>query len=82
MRLQIFAQMIWDDKQQLYYGAVDLGEGIYVYDKDFHYLKTISLPGAKVHEYMSNAKQFELDRTGRLWVIGDELYVYDSSSKK
>ncbi len=78
----ILRKMIWDDKQQLYYGAVDLGEGIYVYDKDLHYLKTITLPEVRVHEYTSDAKEFEIDRTGRLWVMGDSLYVYDSSSKK
>ncbi len=76
--------VIWDNKNKLYYVGVNYSEGIHVFDENLHDKKIITMPpynGAGIVN-ASSAWRVRFDRAGRLWAMGYIFCVYDSITKQ
>lgn len=72
----------WDAKHQNYYAGILLGEGVYVYDKDFKLLRKIPMPSYSGKGFAKATTIWKLhrDRGNHLWALGFVTCIYDSAS--
>ena len=80
-----FKTVIWDARAGLYYAAFHMSDGIFAFDRNMQYVKTILAPPYK-HPSFGTLEAFVvdigLDRNGRLWMCGDAIHIYDSVQQK
>jgi ligand-binding sensor domain-containing protein len=74
--------MLWDSKSESYFAGILLGEGVYVYDKNFQLLRKITMPRYTGNGIPNTTSIWKLyrDKGGHLWALGHRTCVYDSSS--
>jgi ligand-binding sensor domain-containing protein len=81
----IFKKVIWDERRKLYYAAFHMSDGIFVFDKNLHLLKSIPGPSYR-HSELGNIEavvvDIGLDKYQRLWMTGERLSLYDSLREK
>ena len=72
----------WDAKHKNYYAGILLGEGVYVYDKDFNLVKKIPMPPYSGKGFVKATTIWGLhrDKANHLWALGYINCVYDSAS--
>lgn len=76
--------MLWDEREQKYYAGVLLGDGVYVYDKNFLFEKKLNMPPYTGNGIPHTTSIWKLhrDKTGNLWALGYITSIYDSASKQ
>jgi anti-sigma regulatory factor (Ser/Thr protein kinase) len=72
--------IVWDTIQQRYFAGILLGEGVNVYDKDFHLARKIPMPPYTGKGFVRTTVIWKLhrDKAQHLWALGDLTAVYDS----
>ena len=81
----IFKKVIWDNKKEVFYVAFHLSDGIFVFDKNMNPMKTILGPpfhNGPLGWIESVVIDICLDKNNRLWMCGNIVSIYDSSSHK
>ena len=77
--------IIWDSASHLYYAAVQFSEGIYVLDSNFKTIKIIPMRYSNGSNGVSGSAvvwRIRKDRAGRLWALGENLFVSDATGNK
>jgi anti-sigma regulatory factor (Ser/Thr protein kinase) len=77
--------IIWDSINKEYYAAVLFSKGIYVFDPAFKIKKIIPIPfshGAGGVTDAALVSRLRKDGRGRLWALGEKLFIYDSLSQR
>ncbi|MEO7044857.1 MAG: histidine kinase [Ferruginibacter sp.] len=71
----------WDAIHQKYFAGILLGEGVYVYDKEFHLEQKIPMPqySGKGFAKTTNIWKLHRDKAGHLWALGFITSIYDSA---
>ena len=71
----------WDAIHQKYFTGILLGEGVYVYDKDFHLQQKISMPRYSGEGFAKTTTIWKLhrDKADHLWALGFVTAIYDSA---
>ncbi|MEP7373700.1 MAG: histidine kinase [Chitinophagaceae bacterium] len=81
----VFKTVIWDEKKEVYYAAFHMSDGVFVFDKKMHLLKSIPGPSYS-HPSLGNIEcvviDIGLDKNGLLWLCGDLVSIYDSVAKQ
>ncbi len=79
-----FKNIVWSEKDKLYYAAFQKSQKIFVLDSAFQIVKTIPVIYTKKKGTAGVTEIYDLalDKKERLWVCGSTLFVYDHVSQK
>ncbi|MEO6844205.1 MAG: histidine kinase [Ginsengibacter sp.] len=77
--------IIWDSVNHIYFAAVQFSQGIYVLDSNFNTIKIIPMPYSYGKNGVTGSAlvwRVRKDKKGRLWALGEKLFVSDASGNK
>ncbi|MEP6681892.1 MAG: hypothetical protein ABJA35_01480, partial [Parafilimonas sp.] len=81
-KVNFFKNIVWDSSRKLYYAAFEKSNGIFVLDSNLHFLKIIPIDNRENENKQSSIYDLGIDKQNRLWVCGNAVYIYDTSSQK
>ncbi len=77
--------IIWDSISHIYYAAIQFSRGIYVLDSNFNTINIIPMPFSYGKDGVTGSAlvwRVRKDKKGRLWALGENLFVSDASGNK
>ncbi|MEP7319399.1 MAG: histidine kinase [Panacibacter sp.] len=78
-----FKNIVWDEHSKLYYAAFQTGDKVFFLDSTMKLVKAI--PIASVNDKANEQSiilDIGVDEMGRIWLCGNNVWIYDDRSKK